>query len=158
MSVMVTIRGKKFPLCLTVSALDKINENCGGIGGIMDYLKGCPSEVALLNADQLDAAGVTREQWEMEKLEAASRAKYNNAWMLGLLVQEGEENRLIEERFLDGGDRMRRPVPGPEDLVHLLTPGQIEGYRLSILRAVTEGMKRTFEAESLKNVDQAEER
>jgi hypothetical protein len=158
MGVTVTIRGKEFPLCLTVAALDKINDQCGGLGGIMDFLKGCPSGTVMLKEDHLDAAGVSKEQWEAEKMEAASRAKCNNAWMLGLLVQEGEENRLIEARFEDGADRKRRQVPSPEDMVHLLTPGQIEGYRLSILRAVTEGMKRTFEAESSKNVDQAEER
>ena len=79
-------------------------------------------------------------------MEAANRAKYNNAWMLGLLIQEGEENRLMEARFQDNGDRIRRQVPGPEEMVHLLTPGQIEDYRLSILMAVNESLKRTLEA------------
>ena len=158
MAVIVQIRGKEFPLCLTVAALDAINEKCGSIGGIMDFLKGNPSEIAALEEEQLDASGVTRELWEAEKLEAASRAKINNAWMLGLLVREGEENRLIEARFQEDGGCKRRAVPGPEEMIHLLTPGQIEEYRLSVLLAVTESMKRNLEAVPSKNVYQAGER
>jgi len=147
MAVTVTIRGKQFPLCLTVAALDKINDKCGGLGGIMGFLKGDPEITE----------GTTEEQAEMLAAEAASRAKCNNTWMLGLLMQEGEENRQMEARFGDG-DRTPRAVPTPEELVHLLTPGQIEEYRLSVLMAVNEGMKRTFEAVPSKNVYQAGER
>lgn len=146
MGVTVKIRGKEFPLCLTVAALDKINDKCGGLSGIMNFLKGRPEETE----------GLTDEQKEKLAAEAASRAKCNNTWMLGLLMQEGEENRLLEARFGDG-DRSRRAVPEPEELMHLLTPGQIEEYRLSVLMAVNEGMKRTFEAVPSKNGDQAEE-
>lgn len=135
MAVIVNIRGKEFPLCLTVAALDALNDKCGGIGGIMDFLRGDPA----------DTSGMTEAQAEKAKLEALSRARCNNAWMLGLLVQEGEENRLIEARF-DGGGGQRRAVPGPEEMPHLLTPGQIEGYRLSVLLAVNEGMRRKLEA------------
>lgn len=148
MGVTVTIRGKEFPLCLTVAALDKINDQCGGLGGIMDFLRGNPEDIKWLNEEQLQKMAV----------EAASRAKYNNAWMLGLLIQEGEENRLIEAKFQDDGDRKRRAVPGPEEMLHLLTPGQIEDYRLSVLMAVTEGLKRNLEAVPSKNVNQAGER
>lgn len=148
MGVTVTIRGKEFPLCLTVAALDKINDQCGGLGGIMDFLRGNPEEIKGLNEEQLQKLAV----------EAASRAKYNNAWMLGLLIQEGEENRMIEAKFQDDGDRKRRAVPGPEEMLHLLTPGQIEDYRLSVLMAVTEGLKRNLEAVPSKNVNQAGER
>lgn len=133
--VTVDIRGKKFPLCLTVAAVNDLNEKCGGIGGIMDFLRGNPEEIEGLNEAQL----------EQLAMETASRAKYNNAWMLGLLIREGEENRIMEARF-DGGDTERRSVPGPEDMVHLLTPGQIEDYRLSIIMAVNESLKRTLEA------------
>lgn len=148
MGVVVNIRGKEFPLCLTVAALDKINDQCGGIGGIMDFLRGNPEEIEGLNEEQLQQLAV----------EAASRAKYNNAWMLGLLIQEGEENRLIEARFQESGDCKRRAVPGPEEMLHLLTPGQIEEYRLSVLLAVNEGLRRSLEAVPSKNVDQAGER
>lgn len=147
MGTTVTIRGKEFPLCLTVAALDALNDKCGGIVGIMDFLRGYPA----------DTEGLTDAQAEAANLEAFSRARYNNAWMLGLLVQEGEENRLIEARFT-GGDGKRRAVPGPEEMTHLLTPGEIEGYRLSVLLAINESMKRKLEAVPSKNVDQAGER
>ena len=147
MAIVVVIKGKEFPLRLTVAALDKINDKCGGIGGIMDFLRGNPEEIE----------GLDDLQKEQKVVEAASRAKINNAWMLGLLMQEGEENRLIEARFGEG-DRTPRAVPGPEELMHLLTPAQIEEYRLNILMAVNEGMKRTFEAVPSKNADQAGER
>lgn len=146
MGVAVTIRGKKFPLCLTVAAVDQLNEKCGGIGGIMDFLRGNPEQTEGLNEAQLQQLAQ----------EAASRAKYNNAWMLGLLIREGEENRIMEARF-DGGDVERRPVPGPEDMVHLLTPGQIEDYRLSIIMAITESLKRTLEATPKNGFQGAEE-
>lgn len=136
MAVTVIIRGKEFPLCLTVAALNPLNEKCGGIGGIMDFLRGNPEEIEGLNEAQLQQLAT----------EAASRAKYNNAWMLGLLIQEGEENRIMEARFESGGDTVRRSVPGPEEMAHLLTPGQIEEYRLSIIMAVNESLKRTLEA------------
>jgi hypothetical protein len=78
MAVTVEIRGKKFPLCLTVAALDQLNEKCGGIGGIMDFLRGNPEEIQGLNDAQL----------QQLSMEATSRAKYNNAWMLGLLIRD----------------------------------------------------------------------
>lgn len=146
MAVEVDIRGKKFPLCLTVAALDALNEKCGGIGGVFGFLKG----------DQVEEAGLSDAQIEQEKIAAKSRALYNNAWMLGLLITEGEENRLMEAHF-DGGDTTRRRVPGPEDLVHLMTPGQISGYRLEILQAVNESMRRTLEATPKNGFQGAEE-
>lgn len=145
--VTVNIRGKEFPLCLTAAALDALNEKCGGIGGITDFLRGYP----------VDTSAMGEAQAERANLEAVSRARYNNAWMLGLLVQEGEENRLVEARF-DGDDMKRRAVPGPEEMTHLLTPGQIEEYRLSVLLAVNDSMKRNFETVPSKNADQAGER
>ena len=147
MAIEVTIRGKVFPLCLTVAALDALNEKCGGIGGITDFLRG----------DPVEEPGLSQTQLEQEALAASSRAKYNNAWMLGLLIQEGEENRLMEARF-SGEKTERRAVPGPEELVHLLTPGQVESYRLPVLMAVNESMKRTLEAVPSKNGYQAGER
>lgn len=134
--VTVDIRGKQFPLCLTVAALDALNEKCGGIGGVFGFLQG----------DPVEDPGLSEAQLAFEKMAADSRAMHNNAWMLGLLVREGEENRLMEARFETGGDTVRRAVPGPEEMVHLMTPGQIVGYRLDILKAVNESMKRTLEA------------
>lgn len=157
MGIEVTIRGKKFPLCLTVAALDALNDKCGGIGGIMDFLRGYPSEIAQLKKDELEEAGVSVELWMRERMEATSRERVNNAWMLGLLIQEGEENRLIDARFTDG-DRTRRAVPGPDEMTHLLTPGEIAEYQLQVLLAVNESMRRRIEAVPSKNVDQPGER
>ena len=146
MAVEVEIRGKKFPLCLTVAALDALNEKCGGIGGVFDFLRG----------DPVEEAGLSDAQIEQEKIAAQSRALYNNAWLLGLLITEGEENRLMEAHF-DGGNTARRRVPGPEDLVHLMTPGQISSYRLEILQAVNASMRRTLEATPKNGFQGAEE-
>lgn len=144
MAVEVEIRGVKFPLCLTVAALDALNEKCGGIGGVGEFLKGDPE----------DLEGLEEAEREKRLMEAAGRAKHNNAWMLGLLIAEGEENRLVEARFA-GENTKRRAVPGPEEMVHLLTPGEVEQYRLAVLQAVTDGMKRKIEAVPSKNGYQA---
>ena len=157
MAIEVTIRGKVFPLCLTVAALDALEEKCEGLSGLGRFLSGDPSEIALLEEDQLEKAGVTKEMWEREKNEAFNRSLYPNAWVLGLLIQEGEENRLMEAMF-DGGDTNRRKVPGPEEMVHLLTPGQVTLYRSAVAAAVHASMKRTLEAVPSKNGYQAGER
>ena len=136
--VNVTIRGKQFPLCLTVAALDKINEKCGGISHIGEFLNGYPG-----NGETAD-------------LHAGSRATVNCGWMLGLLIQEGEENRLVEARFA-GEHTERRAVPCGEDLAHLLTPGMEKHYRVAVWQAVNESLKQTVEAENPKNVQEAEQ-
>ena len=148
MGTKVTIRGKEFPLCLTVAALDVLNDKCGGIAGIAEFLRGYP----------VDTTGMDEAQAMAANLEAVSRARYNNAWMLGLLIQEGEENRLIEARFEIDADSKRRKVPGPEEMIHLLTPGEIDEYQLSVVQAVNESMKRKLETVPEKNVDKAGER
>ena len=137
--VEVTIRGKQFPLCLTVAALDKINEKCGSIAHIGEFLNGYPGE------------------GEDTDLNASSRAAVNCGWMLGVLIQEGEENRLVEARFA-GEPAERRAVPDAEDLAHLLTPGMEKHYRVAVWQAVNESLKQTVEAENPKNVQKAEQR
>lgn len=128
--VEVEIRGKKFPLCLTVAALDKINEKCGGLKHLSAWLNGS-DDITIVAA--------------------------NTAWLLGVLVTEGEENRLMEARF--SGDRVdRKAVPDSEALSHLLTPGSAIKYRVPVMEAVNESLRQDIEAEHSKNVAHAERR
>ena len=106
--VEVEIRGKKFPLCLTVAALDKINAKCGSMKNIGAFLDG--KEQNFLIPPQGAAP---------EEASSTGRALCNTAWMLGLLIQEGEENRLVCARF-DGEKVERRAVPDAETISHLL--------------------------------------
>lgn len=125
--VEVEIRGKKFPLCLTVAAVDKINEKCGGLSGITKFLDG-------------EENGKTN----------TGKAMYNTAWLLGLLIQEGEENRLILCRF-DGEKAERRAVPDSEAICHLLTVASAKKYRAAVFDAINESLKQEIEAVHPKN-------
>ena len=125
--VEVEIRGKTFPLCLTVAALDEVNEKCGGLKNLTGFLNG--------NDD-------------------SSKSICNTAWMLGLLIREGEENRLIEARFA-GEKTERRSVPDSAAISHLLTPGSAQQYRLAVWNAVNESMRQEIEAEYSKNAGNA---
>ena len=143
--VEVEIRGKKFPLCLTVAALEKINAKCGGMKGIGAFLDG--KEQSLLIPPQGAAPSETS---------SAGRALCNTAWMLGLLIQEGEENRLVCARF-DGEKVERRAVPDTEAIGHLLTVASAQKYRLAVFEAVNESMKQEIEAVYPKNGKDAEQ-
>lgn len=124
----VEIRGKTFPLCLTVAALDKVNDKCGGLKGISTFLKG--------NGN-------------------SGKALCNVAWMLGLLITEGEENRLMEARF-SGEKTERREVPDSTALSHLLTPAAAQHYQKAVWEAIGESMRQDIEAEYQKNAENAE--
>lgn len=125
--VTAEIRGKKFPLCLTVAALDQINAKCGGLNGLSDFLRG--------NGN-------------------GSRAMVNTAWMLGLLIAEGEENRLVEARFA-GAPAERVAVPDAATISHLLTYKEARSYYNLVWEAVAEGVYQDIEAEYPKNVPNA---
>ena len=133
--VTVEIRGKEFPLCLTVAAVDKINEKCGSLKNIGTFLDGA-------------AAGQSLEM---------GRAMYNTAWLLGLLIQEGEENRLISAKF-DGGDKVRREVPDSDALCHLMTVAEVKKYREAVFSAVNESLTQEIEAAHPKNVKSADQK
>lgn len=133
--VEVDIRGKKFPLCLTVAALDKINEKCGGMKNIGAFLDG------------KGADGKT----------SSSVAMINTAWMLALLLKEGEENRVVCSR-LAGDTVQRQDVPDQETLSHLATIASMNKYRVAVIQAVNESMKQEIEALYPKNVKDAERR
>lgn len=128
--VKVTIRGKEFPLCLTVAALDKINVKCGGLNELTAWLKGNGS---------------------------TSEAICNTAWLLGVMIEEGEENRLIEARFEKDIEVERRGVPDAEAISHLLTPGSAKRYMVDVWKAVDESLAQTIEAENPKNGENAEQ-
>lgn len=129
--VKVTIRGNEFPLCLTVAALDKINAKCGGLNGLHEWLGGNGS---------------------------TSEAICNTAWLLGVMIEEGEENRLIEARFEKGSKAERKLVPDSEALSHLLTPGSAKRYIADVWKAVNESLAQTIEAENPKNGENAEQK
>lgn len=132
--VTVEIRGKEFPLCLTVAAVDKVNEKCGSISNIGAFLDGKDSS----------------KKFEL------GRAMYNTAWLLGLLIQEGEENRLVNARF-EGEKTERREVPNADALCHLLTVGTAKMYWDAVITAVNESMVQDIEASYPKNVKNAEQ-
>lgn len=133
--VSVTIRGEEFPLCLTVAALDEINKKCGGIKKMAAFLNG------------EDGSGNEKH----------SVMICNTAWMLGLLIREGEENRLINAR-LDSEKTERRAVPDEETMAHYLNAQTVLRYRVAVLQAVNESMQQDIEAEYEKNALSAEQK
>lgn len=139
--VKVTIRGKEFPLCLTVAGLEAANQKFGGLKNLNGFLDGKydPNQL-MIPAEPKPNTAV---------------ALANRAWMLGLLITEGEENRLVCARF-DGGDKTRRAVPDAEALAHLLTPGTVNQYLTAIYNAVNESLRQDIEADHSKNADHAE--
>lgn len=133
--VTVNIRGKEFPLCLTVAAVEVINGRCGSLKQLGSFLDG---------NDETGTADF-------------GRMMHNTAWILGLLLQEGEENRLINARFA-GQTVERRAVPGPDAMCHLLTVAGAAKYRSAVLDAVRESMVQDIEAEHPKNAEHAEQK
>lgn len=120
--VCVKIYNQSYPLCLTVAALDDINEKMGGISGIADFLRG----------------GETVSYERMFE---------NTAWMLALLIREGEENRLICERFSEGVENpVRQDIPDLSAIRSGLTLASIASYRVSVLNAISESMAQSIEA------------
>ena len=124
----VTIRGKEFPLCLTVAALDKINEKCGGLNELTNFL---------LGSNDL------------------SKAFYNTAWMLVLLIQEGEKNRQVCNNF-SGQTVEPAELPTYEQLCSMVTIHTMMSYRSNCLEAIRESMHQDIEASYPKNVENAE--
>lgn len=121
--VTAQIGGKEFPLCLTVAALDKINEKIGGLHKLSDFLNGGKEtnyETMLTNA----------------------------AWLLALLMKEGEENRLLYHRYCEtnGADLERREIPDQTALSHILTIASATRLRTSVLAAVSESMAQEIQA------------
>lgn len=133
--VTVEIRGKEFPLCLTVAAVDDINARCGSLSQLSAFLDG---------KDETGAVDY-------------GRLVYNTAWTMGLLLREGEENRLVCARF-DGEPAERRAVPDSDAVCHLLTVFGAKKYRKAVLDAVHESLVRDIEAEHQKNGEHAEQK
>lgn len=120
--VQIQLWGKDFPLCLTVAALDRINEKCGGIDEFTAFLNGGPEK-------------------------DYSKMLVNTAWALGLLIEEGEENRLVCARFdSETENAVRRAVPDQEAILSGLTIASALKYRPFVLSAVSESMTREIEA------------
>lgn len=132
--VVIDIRGKKFPLCLTVAAVDKINAKCGGLKNLNDFLVGRST-----GGGEADS----------------SAALHNTLWVLELFIAEGEENRLCEARF-SGESAARRDLPSVEELEKLFTPGEVLAYRVAVLQAIAASMKQEVRAVPEKNGEHAE--
>lgn len=134
----VEIRGKEFPLCLTVAALDQINSKCGGLKNLNEFL---------LRRVSAGDGSETKPRTEIKIV--------NLVWLLGLLIQEGEENRLVEMRF-SGEKPVRRAVPDPDAIAHLLTPGSAIRYLGPVYAAINDSMHQDIEASYEKNGENAE--
>ncbi len=131
--ICVEIHGKSYPLCLTVAALDEINEKIGGISGITTFLNG----------------GEDASYEQMFE---------NTVWLLELLLREGEENRLICEHFADGvANPVRREIPDLKAIRSGFTLASIAVYRASVLAAVSESMSQTIEAAYSKKKENGEQ-
>ena len=135
--VEVQILDRSYPLCMTVAALDEINDRCGGLSGLGDFLD-----------------GKTRDSGESQGINMETAA-VNTAWLLGLLIREGENNRLLVAR-LTGEPAERCPVPTSEDLAQLLTVHSAMKLRVSLFQAVNESMDKEIEAVYPKNGKDAE--
>ena len=82
----------------------------------------------------------------------------NTAWLLALLLREGEENRLICEHFADGIESpVRREVPDLKAIRSGCTLASIAVYRASVLAAVSESMSQTIEAAYSKKKENGEQ-
>lgn len=127
--VEVEIRGKKFPLCLTVAALDKINDKCGGISELTAFLTGSGD---------------------------LSKSFHNTAWLLALLIEEGEKNRVVCARF-DGNPAEQTDLPNYEQLCSMCTIHTMMRYRGVVLDAINASMKQEIEVAPSKNVENAEQ-
>ena len=77
----VMICGKEYPLCMTVEAFSRITQVCGGLDKLGNYLDG--------NGD-------------------IGKMISNTAFILAILLQEGEENRRMVAGFYADGDTEAR--------------------------------------------------
>lgn len=127
-SVMVDIGGRAYPLCMTVAAMDRLCERCGGLENLGQFLSG--------GGD-------------------AAKAMANTVFALGVLAQEGEEHRLMLAECYGGDPQPRRKVPGPEQLRHLFTPAAVPAYQLAVMEAVNASVHQEVEAEAPKNGESA---
>lgn len=126
--VKVNIRGKEFPLCLTVAALDKINEKCGGLSELTEFLSGSGD---------------------------LGKSFRNTAWLMALLIEEGEKNRRVCSQF-DGNPVDSTDLPDYEQLCAMCTIHTMMGYRSVALDAISASMHQDIEASHTKNVESAE--
>lgn len=80
----------------------------------------------------------------------------NHAWLLSLMIQEGEENRIITEK-INGTFEGDKLLPSTDMIMHLLTPGRFLACKLTMMRAIDQSMRQDIEAENSKNVKNAEQ-
>ena len=131
---MVTVKlwGQEYPLCLTVGALDQINEKCGSLTEVSTFLDG----------------GHEKNYQQM---------LVNTAWMLSLLMQEGEENRLVLSRYGGTGECERRDIPDHKAICSGLTLQMAAQCRLQVLAAINESLTQKIEADYGKKKESVEQ-
>lgn len=135
--VTVNIGGQEYTLVMTVEALRQLTERCGGMDKLTAFLLGKGAD------GKIDAAATI----------------VNTGYALGILIQEGEEYRLMEAACYGSVDtKPRRRVPGPDELKHFLTPGNIRRYQKPVMDAVQASMEQEVEAEPEKNVESGKPR
>lgn len=145
--VKVNIRGKEFPLCLTVAALDKINDKCGGLAGLASFLY-CSDE----------GDGATGNRILMGQRDTANMIKSfrNTAWMLALLIEEGAKNHAVCAQF-DVSAVEPINLPSYEQLCSMCNIYTMLRYRGNVIDAITASMQQDIEASHSKNVENAEQ-
>lgn len=114
---------------MTVEAFSRITQACGGLDKLGNYLDG--------NGD-------------------IGKMISNTAFILAILLQEGEENRRMVASFYADGDTEARKTPTELELRSLLMPRQLVQLRPGIMAAINESMKQEVEAAPAKNGDGAE--
>ena len=144
--VEVRILDKVYPLCLTVAALDDINSKCGGLGKIGQFLDGRQSSLMIRDDQALVDGGVPN----------MTAMAVNTAWLLAVLIREGENNRLMRAKFADETAE-RRPVPTADDLRQVLTIASALKYRKAVFETISESMEKDIEAVYPKNADAGQE-
>ncbi len=125
----VTICGKEYPLCMTVEAFDQITQACGGMDKLGSYLDGDGNIQKMLS---------------------------RTAFVLEVLLQEGEENRRLLASFCADGDTEACKVPTEAELRKLLTPRQLVLLRPAAIAAINDSLRQEVEAAPAKNGDGAE--
>lgn len=133
--VTVNIGGQEYLLVMTVEAMRQLTERCGGMDKLTGFLLGKGANGKIVATDTIA----------------------NTVYALCVLIQEGEEYRLMEAACYSLPDAPpRRRVPGLDELKHFLLPGDIRKYQKPVMDAVYASMEQEVEAEPEKNVKSGE--
>lgn len=113
----IDLHGKRYPLCLTVAANEKINDAFGGLKGMSEAMKQDSSKALGLYSDLLH------------------------------ILMEGGENRQKALAWLSGETAACDPVPPKDILMSLLCIADISAYKAKIMEAIALSSRATVEVE-----------